>query len=99
MSSAEQTIVEISDPAAPVGLMPAFTIREGAIAASIWRRQAPSGSAYYEFSLSRAWKSATTGKSGYSRNFLARNRDELARVIDLAVAWIEEHQYDVEAAA
>jgi hypothetical protein len=33
---------------------PVHTIREGSVAASIWRRQSPSGYAYYDFSLTRS---------------------------------------------
>ena len=32
---------------------PVHVIRKGAIAASIWQRQSPSGFAYHDFSLSR----------------------------------------------
>ena len=45
------------------------TVREGAVAASIWRRQSPTGLPYYDFSLSRSWKSMASGKTGYSQNF------------------------------
>ena len=31
-------------------------IRRGAVAASIWRRQTPTGFEYLDFSLSRSWK-------------------------------------------
>ena len=74
------------------------TIREGAIAASIWRRQPASGTAYLEFSLSRSWLSKS-GKSGYSKSFYARNRDEVVRVAEKASAWIEEHQEVAESNA
>lgn len=61
---------------------PVQTVREGAVAASIWRRQSPSGFAYYEYSLSRSWKSMSSGKTGYSQNFFARHKAELLNVID-----------------
>ena len=73
---------------------PVHTVREGAVAASIWLRLSPSGFAYYDFSLSRSWKSMSTEKTGYSRNFFARNRDDLIRVIERASAWIEEHHLE-----
>jgi hypothetical protein len=73
---------------------PVQTVREGAVAASIWLRQSPSGFPYYDFSLSRSWKSMSSGKTGYSRNFFARNRDDLVRVIERASAWIEEHHLE-----
>lgn len=71
---------------------PVHTIRQGAIAASIWMRQSPSGYAYLDFSLSRSWKSMSTAKSGYSRNFFARNKNELRAVIEQATAWIEQEE-------
>ena len=70
-------------------LKPVHVIREGAVAASIWRRQSPSGYAYLDFSISRSWKTQATGKTGYSANYFARNRDELIRVIEGAAQWIE----------
>jgi hypothetical protein len=63
---------------------PVQTIRDGAIAASIWRRQSPSGYAYYDFSLSRSWKSTSSGKTGYSQNFFGRHRAGLVSVIERA---------------
>ncbi len=60
----------------------AGVVREGAIAASIWRRQSPSGYAYFDFSISRSWKSQSSGKTGYSQNFFARHEQELLTVIE-----------------
>lgn len=68
---------------------PVHTVRQGAVAASVWMRQSPSGYAYLDFSLSRSWKSMSTEKAGYSRNFFARNKAELISVIEQASAWIE----------
>jgi hypothetical protein len=73
---------------------PVHTVREGAVAASIWLRQSPPGLLYYDFSLSRSWKSMNTGKTGYSKNFFARNRDDLIRVVEKASAWIEEQHLE-----
>ena len=67
---------------------PVHTIREGAVAASIWQRQSLSGYAYFDFSLSRSWKSMSSNTTGYSKNFFARNAEELRRVIDRAAQWI-----------
>ena len=71
---------------------PVHTIREGAVAASIWRRQSLSGYAYYDFSLSRSWKSMSSNKTGYSKNFFSRNGEELKRVIERASKWIAERE-------
>jgi len=67
---------------------PVSVIRKGAIAASIWQRQSPSGYAYFDFSLSRSWKSKSTDKTGYSRNFFETNEADLLEVIQKASAWI-----------
>ncbi|HMO15669.1 MAG TPA: hypothetical protein PKD64_15320 [Pirellulaceae bacterium] len=67
---------------------PVNVIRKGAIAASIWRRQSPSGYAYFDFSLSRSWKSMSSDKTGYSKNFFDRNVPELQEVIEEASRWI-----------
>jgi hypothetical protein len=67
---------------------PVVVIRKGAIAASVWQRQSPSGYAYYDFSLSRSWKSKSTDKTGYSRNFFESNEADLFEVIEKASAWI-----------
>lgn len=71
---------------------PVHTITEGAVAASIWRRQSPSGYAYYDFSLSRSWQSLSSGSTGHSRNFFAANQEELMKVIEQASQWIEDHE-------
>lgn len=63
---------------------PVEVIRKGAIAASIWQRQSPSGYAYYDFSLSRSWKSMSTDKTGYSRNFFETSQADLIEVIQKA---------------
>ncbi len=67
---------------------PVHVVRKGAIAASIWKRQSPSGFGFYDFSLSRSWKSLSTEKTGYSGNFFESNQAELTQVIQEASAWI-----------
>lgn len=67
---------------------PVHVVREGAVAASIWLRQSPSGYAYFDYSLSRSWKSMSTDKTGYSKNFFENNKRELVSVIEQASAWI-----------
>lgn len=76
---------------------PVKTIRHGAIAASIWKRQAPSGFEYYDFSLSRSWKTQSTGREGYSPNFFAGNIAELQTVIQEAASWIASQQASMPA--
>ncbi len=66
----------------------AHTVRDGAIAANIWKRQSQTGFPYYEYSLSRSYKSVSSGKSGYTSNFFARNEAALLNVIQQASRWI-----------
>ena len=73
---------------------PVSVIRKGAIAASIWQRQSPSGFAYFDFSLSRSWKSKSTDKTGYSRNFFETNEVDLVEVIQKASAWITSNRIE-----
>lgn len=67
---------------------PEHVIRDGGVAALIWRRESTTGFPYYEFSLSRSWKSVSSGKTGYSQNFFSRNEAQLVKVIELASQWI-----------
>jgi len=78
----------MSDSKKKTTAKPIKTIRRGAIAASIWKRQAPSGFEYYDFSLSRSWKTQSTGREGYSPNFFAGNIEELHATIAEASSWI-----------
>ena len=73
---------------------PVSVIRKGAIAASIWQRQSPSGFAYFDFSLSRSWKSKSTEKTGYSRNFFETNNADLLEVIQKASDWITSNRIE-----
>jgi hypothetical protein len=75
-------------PSTPEKPQPVKVVRNGAIAASIWRRQTGTGFAYFDFSLSRSWKSTTSGKEGYSSNFFPQNDEALADVIRQASDWI-----------
>lgn len=74
------------------GPKPVHVVRQGAIAASIWLKQSPTGYYYYDYSLSRSWKSASTGKTGYSTCFFERHREDLMLVVNSATEWIEEKQ-------
>ena len=76
------------------GERPVKMVREGAVAASIWKRQASNGLEYFDFSVSRSWKAKTSGKEGYSPNFFANNEDDLTKVIREAAAWIEQQAGD-----
>ena len=69
---------------------PVHIVREGAIAASIWLRQAANGFGYYDFTLSRSWKVQSSGRTGYSQNYFADNSQALVHVIAGATKWIQE---------
>ena len=71
---------------------PVHVFCNGAIAASIWKRQSPSGYAYYDFSRSQSWKSMSSEKTGYSRNFFETNQADLIEVLQKASAWIVERR-------
>ena len=71
---------------------PLRVFRRGAIAASIWRRQTPTGFEYLDFSLSRSWKLKSGEKEGYSNNFFDRNAEALTDVIDDACQFIRSQQ-------
>lgn len=67
-----------------------ITIREGAVAATIWRRQSSAGMEYLDFSLSRSWKSKNGEKEGYSHNFFEANEKALVQVIIKACTFIRD---------
>lgn len=69
---------------------PVKTFRSGAVGASVWMKQSNTGLIYYDFSLSRSWKSFASGKEGYSANFFDANRDEVKAVVDQCCDYIEE---------
>ena len=60
---------------------PLKVIRRGAIAASIWRRQTPTGFEYLDFSLSRSWKLKSGEREGYSQSFFEGNEEAIADVV------------------
>ncbi|MBX3438185.1 MAG: hypothetical protein KF861_11890 [Planctomycetaceae bacterium] len=70
---------------------PVKTIRNGAIAANIWKRQTPTGFEYLDFSLSRSWKLKDGEREGYSSNFFDRNDEALIDVVTRAADYIRQH--------
>jgi hypothetical protein len=72
----------------------AHTIRDGAIAASVWKRQSQTGFPYFEFSLSRSYASISSGKKGYRSNFFARNKEQLVKVVSEACDWCAQHEQE-----
>ena len=71
---------------------PVTTIREGAVAASIWCRQSSAGMEYLDFSLSRSWKSKSGDKEGYSQNFFETNEKAIVQVVIKACGFIRSRQ-------
>jgi hypothetical protein len=78
------------------GVKPAHTVRQGAIAANIWLRQSQTGFVYYDYSISRSWKSTKAGKEGYSQNFFPDNKMQLLEVVAEASDWIAERMANAE---
>jgi len=74
----------------------AHTVRRGAIAANIWLRQSHAGFVYYDYSISRSWKSTKAGKEGYSSSFFPENKMALLDVIAAASDWIAEQMSNTE---
>ena len=70
---------------------PLKTFRVGAIAASVWQRQTPTGFEYLDFSLSRSWKLKSGQKEGYSTSFFENNADALLDVVEQASEFIRQH--------
>ena len=66
-------------PESKKGQKPAHTVRRGAIAANIWLRQTQTGFHYYDYSLSRSWKSQSSEKEGYSNNFFPGTKSNSSR--------------------
>ena len=77
---------------------PLKTFRVGAIAASVWQRQTPTGFEYLDFSLSRSWKLKSGEKEGYSTSFFHNNEEALVDVIEQAAAFIVESTVPVDRA-
>ena len=67
------------------------TIRDGAVAANIFRSNTPDGHCYLYFEISRAWKSQSSNREGYSKKFYERNQQALVNVVNQACQWIKEH--------
>ena len=75
---------------------PVKTIRDEAdkaIAANIWEREGQEGAVYFTYTISRSFKSKTSGKEGYSSDFYGRNAKAIGNVAQLAEAWIAQRQF------
>ena len=74
---------------------PEHTIRHGEVTASIYMRQSNCGYPYYDFALTRSWKSMTTGKEAHGTTFFVKNRQDLVKVINEASNWIHQRMVAV----
>lgn len=72
------------------------TVRQGAIAANNWLRQSQTGFVYYDFSISRSWKSQNSGKEGYSQNFFPDNQSQLTHCVSEPSVWIADKMANAE---
>jgi hypothetical protein len=72
------------------GQQPIQVITVGAVSASIYLRQAPSGYAYYAYHLKRSYRSLTSGNAIHSTDFFVDNQADLVAVIAQASQWIAE---------
>lgn len=70
------------------GQKPVHVIVEGALLASIYLRQAPSGYAYFAYNIKRSYQSLTTRNQIFSTDFFAENQSDLIRVVTQASLWI-----------
>ena len=75
------------------------TIRDGAVAASIFRGSTSDGHTYLYYELFRAWKAQASGREGYSKKFYERNEEALIKVITMASRWMEQHPEAADGAA
>lgn len=76
---------------------PVIVFRNGAVAASIWKRQTPTGFEYLDFSLSRSWKLKSGEKEGYSSNFFHNNEDAIIDVVEQASEYIRVNNVSIHA--
>ena len=88
-------IIDQSTTPADLNQKRVTTIREGAVAASIWSRQSSAGIEYLDFSLSRSWKSKSGDKEGYSQNFFEGNEKAIVQVVIKACGFIRSRQTEL----
>lgn len=67
---------------------PVHVVTVGTLVACIHLRQAPSGYAYYAYSIKRSYRSLTSGSQIHSTDFFAENKSDLIAVITQASLWI-----------
>jgi hypothetical protein len=71
---------------------PVHTIQCGDVVAAIHLRQSNCGLQYYDFTLTRTWKSLASGKQARAVTFFENNQKDLCQAITEASTWIRERQ-------
>ena len=69
---------------------PEHVIRCGHVKASVYLRRSTCGYPYYDFGLSRTWKSMATGNQSHGTTFFDNNEDDLIEAVQNASAWIRQ---------
>lgn len=67
---------------------PAHTIKVGDVAAEIYLRQSNTGFPYYDFQLTRTWKSMSSQKEVSGSSFFNAHRKDLTKAVEQASTWI-----------
>lgn len=67
---------------------PVHTIKVGQVSADIYQRQSNTGFPYYDFQLTRTWKSISTNKEVSGSSFFNVHRDQLTDAVTQASSWI-----------
>jgi len=80
-------------------IMPEHTIRCGNTIATIHQRSSHTGYVYWDYSLSRTWRSRSTTNDLFGDSFFIDNQDDLVEVIGKACEWIRNKVLSPDAAA
>lgn len=67
---------------------PAHTIKVGDVAAEIYLRQSNTGFPYYDFQLTRTWKSMSSQKEVSGSSFFNVHQQDLTDAVEKASSWI-----------
>ena len=76
---------------------PVHVIQCGNVVAAIHFRQSNCGLQYYDFALTRTWKSLASGKQARAATFFAENHNDLIQAITKASSWINEQRESEDA--
>jgi len=68
----------------------AHTIKVGDVAAEIYLRQSNTGFPYYDFQLTRKWKSMSSQKQVSGSSFFNVHQEDLTKAVAQASNWISQ---------